>query len=96
VSGSRRNMKRVEVRETRDRQISLPEPIQEAQGAAMEPRGLSAARLLTAEELAERWQVPKSHVYRLSRTGQIPLVRLGRYFRYRLDVIEAWEKEPNS
>jgi excisionase family DNA binding protein len=41
--------------------------------------------------LADRWRVPKSQVYRLSREGQIPTVRLGRYYRYRLDAIEAWE-----
>jgi excisionase family DNA binding protein len=47
--------------------------------------------LLTADELAERWQVPKSHVYRLTREGVIPVVRLGRYYRYRLEAIERWE-----
>src|SRR4051812_38172237 len=40
-------------------------------------------RLLRAEELAERWQVEKSHVYRLTRDGAIPAVKLGRYYRYR-------------
>jgi excisionase family DNA binding protein len=48
-------------------------------------------RLLTADELAERWQVPKSHVYRLTREGAIPTVKLGRYYRYRLDAIERFE-----
>ena len=48
-------------------------------------------RMLTAGELAERWQVPKSHVYRLTRDAVIPAVRLGRYYRYRLDAIERWE-----
>jgi excisionase family DNA binding protein len=48
---------------------------------------------LTAEQLAERWQVPKQHIYRLTRAGEIPVVRVGRYFRYRLDRIEAWEEE---
>lgn len=52
-----------------------------------------ARRLLTADELAERWQVPKSHVYRLTRDQAIPFVKLGRYYRYRLDAIEAWELE---
>jgi excisionase family DNA binding protein len=52
---------------------------------------LTAARLLTAEQLAERWQVPKSHVWRLARRGEIPTVRLGRYMRFRLESIEAWE-----
>jgi len=47
--------------------------------------------LLTAEQLAERWQVPKSHVYRLTREDKIPAVKLGKYYRYRIDAIEAFE-----
>ena len=49
------------------------------------------SQLLTAEQLAERWQVPKSHVYRLAREGRIPTVELGRYRRCRLDAIERFE-----
>lgn len=52
---------------------------------------VTAGRLLTADQLAERWQVPKSHVYRLTRDGAIPAVKLGRYYRYRLDAIERFE-----
>jgi excisionase family DNA binding protein len=48
-------------------------------------------RLLTPEELAERWQVSKAHVYRLTREDKIPTVKLGRYYRYRLDAIERYE-----
>lgn len=51
----------------------------------------SARQLLTASQLAERWQVARSHVYRLTREGAIPAVRLGRYYRYRLDAIDALE-----
>lgn len=50
-----------------------------------------SAPLLTAEQLAERWQVPKAHVYALTRRHEIPAVKLGRYYRYRLDQIEAFE-----
>ena len=50
-------------------------------------------RLLTAEELAARWQVEKGHVYRLTRTGQVPTVRIGRYYRYRLEAIESFERQ---
>jgi excisionase family DNA binding protein len=60
-----------------------------AQGHSEPQRGLC---LLTAQQLAERWQVPTGHVYRLTRRGEIPTVRLGRYCRYRLDAIEAWEE----
>lgn len=48
-------------------------------------------QLLTAEQLAARWQVPKSQVYALTRRGAIPTVRLGRYVRYHPAAIEAFE-----
>jgi excisionase family DNA binding protein len=48
-------------------------------------------QLLTADELAERWQVPKAHVYARTRRAEIPHVKLGKYYRYRLDQIEAFE-----
>jgi excisionase family DNA binding protein len=51
----------------------------------------AARQLLTAGQLAERWQVPKSDIYRLTRENKIPTVRLGKYYRYRLDAIEAFE-----
>jgi excisionase family DNA binding protein len=53
--------------------------------------GVTAPQLLTAEQLARRWQVPLSHVYRLTRGGRIPVVKLGRYYRFRLDAIERFE-----
>jgi excisionase family DNA binding protein len=53
--------------------------------------GVTAAQLLTADQLAARWQVPPSHVYRLTREDRIPVVKLGRYYRYRLDAIERFE-----
>jgi excisionase family DNA binding protein len=51
----------------------------------------TAGRLLTADELAARWQLPKSWVYAATRDGRIPAVRLGRYYRYRLGAIESFE-----
>lgn len=54
---------------------------------------MSRDRLLTAEELAERWVVPKSHVYRLTRDGVVPAVKLGRYYRYRIDAIQQFEQQ---
>ena len=49
-------------------------------------------QLLRAEDLAERWQVPTSQVYRLARDGKIPVVELGRYKRFQLDAIEKFER----
>jgi len=50
------------------------------------------SRLLTAEQVAERYQLPVSQVYRLTRTGALPAVRLGRYYRYSEGALEAFEK----
>lgn len=51
-----------------------------------------SGRLWNAEDLAARWGVRESHVYRLAREGAIPSVRLGRYVRFRPDAIEAFER----
>jgi len=52
------------------------------------------SKLLTADELAERWSVPKAQVYRLTRDGKIPAtVRIGRYYRYARAGIEAFEAD---
>jgi excisionase family DNA binding protein len=48
-------------------------------------------RLLTADDLAERWQVGTAQVYRLTREGRVPAVRIGRYYRYRASAIDAFE-----
>jgi excisionase family DNA binding protein len=50
-------------------------------------------RLLTAEQVAERFQMTPAAVYRLTREGVLPAVRLGRYYRFRPDVLDAWEIE---
>jgi excisionase family DNA binding protein len=53
---------------------------------------MTPSRLLTADELAARWQVPKGAVYRLAREGRIPVVALGRYYRFCLADVEAFER----
>lgn len=52
-----------------------------------------ADRLLTADDLADRWQVRPAQVYRLTREGCLPVVKIGRYCRYRLSAIEQFERE---
>jgi excisionase family DNA binding protein len=52
-----------------------------------------ADRLLTPEQVAERWSVGKSQVWRLAREGHLPSVHVGRYVRFRLADLETWEQE---
>jgi excisionase family DNA binding protein len=50
-------------------------------------------RQLTAEQVAERWSVPRSQVYRLARDGKLATVAIGRYRRWRVADLEAFERE---
>jgi excisionase family DNA binding protein len=47
-------------------------------------------RLLTAEEIAERLNVPTSWVYSAARNGELPAVRLGRYVRFDESDVADW------
>ena len=61
------------------------------------PRDLDARpfpRLLSAAQVAELLDVPRSFVYSLARQGSIPTVRLGdRYVRFRGEAIADWLRE---
>lgn len=46
--------------------------------------------LMTADELAERLQVPRSWVYRAAREGDLPSVRCGRYRRFDEADVDRW------
>lgn len=47
-------------------------------------------QLLTADRVAERLAVPKSHVWRLARRGEIPVIRIGRLVRFDPDDLQLW------
>jgi excisionase family DNA binding protein len=47
-------------------------------------------RLLDANEVAERLNVPVSWVRESTRSGAMPCVELGRYRRYDLGDVERW------
>jgi len=52
-----------------------------------------SGEILTAAELAARWKVKVAWVYAKTRSGGIPRVPLpGRYYRYRLETIERFER----
>jgi len=51
---------------------------------------VSASSLITPDQLAEAWGVPKSHIYRLAREGHLPCIRLGKYMRFQPDQVAAF------
>jgi excisionase family DNA binding protein len=71
----------------------LADRVREEGGRRDRSEPLRTETLLTADELAEILGVPTGWIYRQSRAGLIPTVRLGRYYRYRLAAIERWVAE---
>lgn len=55
--------------------------------------------LLTVDELADILRTPRSWIYgktRLKGKDQIPVVRVGKYCRFRLDDVLDWLKKQDE
>jgi excisionase family DNA binding protein len=46
--------------------------------------------LLNASEIAERLNVPEGWVRESTRSGALPAIKLGKYWRYDLADVQAW------
>ncbi len=59
------------------------------------PRSLGAEEeaLLTPRQVADRLGVRPSRIYELTRTGRLPVVRIGKYVRVRPAALAAWLAE---
>lgn len=57
------------------------------------PSRSAETALLSAGDVAEMMGMTKDWVYAETRAGRIPHVQLGRYYRYRVESIEAWIQE---
>lgn len=51
---------------------------------------MSCERLSTPDEIADYLSVSSAWVQEQARSGDIPAIKLGRYWRFRMSEIEAW------
>jgi predicted DNA-binding transcriptional regulator AlpA len=73
----------------------LPDERSTAILASTERQDAPKDRLLDPDEVALRWGVTRAHVYRLAREKKLPkgvVVELGRYYRFRLRGLQAFEE----
>jgi len=57
-------------------------------------RGLVLEKILTPEELSERLKLPLSSIYEAALSGRLPAFRVGKHWRFDLDVLKkALDKE---
>jgi excisionase family DNA binding protein len=52
--------------------------------------GLSKARFLTVQEVADLMRVSSMTVYRLIKSGELPAVRVGRSFRVAVGDVDTY------
>ncbi len=52
--------------------------------------------LLTSREAAKRLSISERHLFQLTRTGQLPCLRIGRSVRYSVETIQKWVRETES
>lgn len=65
------------------------------------PRGEQGQRdseplLLTPREAAQRLAISESSLYRLTSSGQVPCVRVGRLVRYSVETLRKWIEDRES
>ncbi|MDP1809316.1 MAG: helix-turn-helix domain-containing protein [Actinomycetota bacterium] len=53
-------------------------------------------RLFTLDQVAERWQVSKGLLYRMTEDGRLDRVKIGKYVRIPQSAIEAFENQTNG
>jgi excisionase family DNA binding protein len=49
--------------------------------------------ILTVHEVAEYLRMSEAKVYRLAKEGRIPVVRIGKTWRFRKDLLDNWLSE---
>ena len=52
--------------------------------------------LLTPRETAKRLAISERHLFQLTRSGQLPCVRVGKCVRYNVETIQKWVREAES
>jgi excisionase family DNA binding protein len=46
--------------------------------------------ILTVHEVAEYLRVSEAKVYRLAREHRLPVIRIGKTWRFRKDLLDSW------
>lgn len=47
-------------------------------------------RIMNVHELAEYLRVSEAKVYRMAKEGNLPVIRMGKSWRFRSDLIDEW------
>jgi excisionase family DNA binding protein len=49
--------------------------------------------VMTVHDLAEYLKMSDATIYRMARAGQLPVIRLGKTWRFKKDMVDNWLKQ---
>ncbi|MDN3309594.1 helix-turn-helix domain-containing protein [Microbacterium oryzae] len=52
--------------------------------------------LLTPDDVAARWSIPRRHVLELARRKQVASIKVGRYVRFEQAAVERYEAKQRA
>ena len=52
--------------------------------------------IMTVKDVAEYLRMSEAKIYRLVRNGVLPVVRIGKTWRFRKDLLDEWLKESST
>lgn len=52
--------------------------------------------IMTVKDVADYLRMSEAKIYRLVRNGVLPVVRIGKTWRFRKDLLDEWLKESST
>ena len=57
------------------------------------PTGGLVKEVMTVREVARYLRLSEAKVYRMARSGEIPVIRIGRAWRFKRELVDAWLRQ---
>ena len=52
--------------------------------------------IMTVKDVADYLRMSEAKIYRLVRNGELPVVRIGKTWRFRKDLLDEWLKDSST
>ena len=57
---------------------------------------VTASAIMTVKDVAEYLRMSEAKVYKLIKEGVLPVVRIGKTWRFRKDLLDAWLEQSST
>ena len=61
-----------------------------------EHKGIADSTIMTVKDVAKYLRMSEAKVYKLVKEGVLPVVRIGKTWRFRKDLLNAWLEQSST